>query len=68
MVIQVGTCNVVGRLHEAIQANLIISNIALGAQVQAILLWIGRYIMIWKWLHVRSEGEIADAYQVHWTK
>jgi hypothetical protein len=37
MFIQVGTCNI-GKFHEAIQAHLIISNIALGAQVLTIIL------------------------------
>jgi hypothetical protein len=46
MVIQVGTCDV-GKLHEAIQAHLIIPNIALAAHVLAILLSIIRNIMIW---------------------
>jgi hypothetical protein len=37
MFIQAGTCNA-GKFREAIQAHLIISNIALGAQVLTILL------------------------------
>jgi hypothetical protein len=51
MVTLVGICNA-GKLHEAIQAHLIRSNIVLGTQVLPILLCIGRYIMVWKGLHV----------------
>jgi hypothetical protein len=67
MVIQMGTSNV-GRLHEAIQANLIISNIALGTQVQTIYLWMDRRVYYHLEMIACSEGEIADAYQIHWTK
>jgi hypothetical protein len=40
-----------GKLHEASQAHLIISKIALGAQVSAIFLSTVRYIIIGKWVH-----------------
>jgi hypothetical protein len=45
MIIQVGTCDV-GKLHEEIQAHLIIPNIALAAQVLTILLPLCWYLVI----------------------